>query len=152
MGKREVIDLTEAWWVWVGEQPAVRVASAREARALMQREGRDCEQGNRFNRPDIACPVAELLWNEPLPQNATFHRTVCSPVSLVLRRGQLRKVVSRLAPSKFERTARGWYALEPRVPAWWPRQYLDAVDDPGTLVLRGAAPWIAQLDARWPQP
>jgi hypothetical protein len=151
MSKREVVGLTEAWWVWIGEKPAVRVATENEARELMLRDGRDYEFVNSFNRSDIACPVVEVLWNEPLPEGETFHRTVCSPVLMVLRRGQLRKVVSRLAPSKFANTAKSWFALEPGLPAWWPRQYLAAMTDPETLVLCGSKPLDAQIDERWPQ-
>ncbi|WP_126223475.1 hypothetical protein [Burkholderia ambifaria] len=153
MSKRELSGLTEAWLVWVGETPAVRVATEHEARNLLLREGRDYEFVNGFNRPDMACPVVEILWNESLPDGETFHAWVASPVLTVLRRGQLRKVLARrLPPSKFGSTAKSWYALEPRFPAWWPHQYLSAINDPETLVLRGSKPIEAQIDARWPQP
>ncbi|MEX3555549.1 MAG: hypothetical protein VB131_02605 [Burkholderia gladioli] len=150
MGKREVLGLTEAWWVWVGEAPAVRVATESEARALMLRDGRDYEVPNSRGRSDMACPVAEVRWSDPLPEGQTFHKTVCSPVLMVMRLGQLRKVVRHLAPSKFNSTAKSWYALEPGVPAWWPRQYLSAVNDDETLVHRGSKPLTEQIDARWP--
>lgn len=149
--RRQLIGITEAWWVWLGEQPAVRVATEIEARELMLREGRDYELTNSFNRSDMACPVVELLWDEPLAQGKTCHKTVISPVMMVLRQGQLRKVVRRLTPSRFASTAKSWYELEPRMPAWWPRQYLSAVNDPETLVLRGSKSVEAQIAARWPQ-
>jgi hypothetical protein len=149
--KRLVVGLTECWWVWLGEKPATRVTSEEEARALMLHEGRDYEAVNSFNRPDMATPVVEVLWNEPLPQGNTFHKTVCSPLLMVSRGGELRKVVRRIAPSRFQRTAKSWYALEPELTAWWPRQYLLAINDPETLVLRGSKPLECQIDARWPR-
>jgi len=150
MSKREVVALTEAWRVWLGESPAVRVATEEEARQLMLREGRDYALVNSFNRPDMACPVVEILWNEPLPAGLTWHRFVTSTVLMVLRRGKVRKVVKPLAPSEFASKAESWFSLEPRLPAWWPLQYSSAVQDPETLVLRGTKPLEVQIDSRWP--
>lgn len=147
---RKVIGLTEVWWVWIGEEPAVRVATEVEAKELMLQEGRDYEDANSFKRPDMACPVAEVLWSEPLMDGQSYHKPVCAPVFMVLRRGQLRKVVRRLAPSKFTSMAKSWYAIEPELPAWWPNHYLAAINDPNTLVLRGSKPLEVQIDVRWP--
>ncbi|CAG9260990.1 hypothetical protein BDI4_660046 [Burkholderia diffusa] len=150
MSRRQTISLTEAWWVWVGEAPAVRVATEQEAIDVMLRHARDFEIGNSHGRSDVARPIVELLRSDPLPEGKCFHKVVFSPVRTVLRRGQLRKVVDHLSPSRFASIAKGWYELEPRLPAWLPRQYLAAINDPETLTLRGSKPIEAQIDIRWP--
>lgn len=148
MAKQKVIGLCEAWWVWLAEQPAVRIATEAEAKALMLAEGKDIS--NSHNRWDMASPVAELLWNTPLPDGETFHKTVISPVAMLLHNGKLRKFICPLSPSKLASTSKGWYALEPDLPAWWPHQFHAAFNDPEVLVLRGKKPLKEQLDAKWP--
>ncbi len=48
MGKREVIGMTEAWWVWLGEEPAIRVVTEADATSLMlanENENAPCDAG-----------------------------------------------------------------------------------------------------------
>lgn len=61
MAKRQVIGLNEAWWVWLGEQPAVRVADKDEAMALMLTQGKEFGVANSRGRCDMATAVAEVL-------------------------------------------------------------------------------------------
>jgi len=150
MAKRQVIGLTEAWRVWLGESPAVRVATESEAKALILANGKEYGIANNQGRCDVASPVAELLWNTPLPDGEVFHKTVISPVNMVLHNGHLRKIIASLSPSRLATISRGWYALEPALPAWWPRQYLAAVQDSAVLVLRGGKSLRNQMDAKWP--
>lgn len=151
MGKRQVIGLTEAWWAWIGGNPAIRLETESEARAMMLAQAKEYGITNDHGyRHDVASPVVEVLWNEPLADGKSCHKTVISPVTLVLHNGKLRKVIRPLSPSKLAATSKGWLALEPRLPAWWPQQYHSAINDPETLVVRGKKPLELQLAASWP--
>ena len=151
MGKREVIGMTEAWWVWLGEEPAIRVVTEADATSLMLAQGREYGIANSHNRSDSARPVVELLWTDPLPAHCSHHKTVVSPVSFVLHGGKLRKVIYPLSPSRLASISKDWYAAEPRLPAWWLRQYHAAINDPEALVVRGKKPLVFQLAERWPK-
>jgi hypothetical protein len=150
MAKRQVLGISEAWWVWVGEQPAVRVKDASEAHALLIAEGKDYRLPNSDKRPDFACPVAEILWSDPLPVGQAFHKTVISPVETILLNGNLRRIVGYMSPSRYTRTVRSWFDSGPGLYAWLPAQYDSAIADPEVLVLRGRKSIIDQLLSRWP--
>lgn len=152
MAKREIIGMSEAWWVWLGEQPAIRVATEVDAASLMLAQGSEYGIANSHNRCDMASPVVEVLWNVPLHDGKNHHKTVISPVLYILYKAKLRKVIQHLSPSKLASVSKGWEALEPKFPAWWPRQYHEAINDPEALVIRGKKPLELQLAARWPQP
>lgn len=150
MAKRQAVALREVWWVWIGEEPAVSVASEEAARQLLLSSGRDYSLGNSMGRSDMACAVAEIIWNEPLPDGQDYHKVVVSPSHLILHAGCVRRMIQRLTPSKLASVTNGWPA-KPGVPAWWPEQYNAALNDPNTLVLRGRRSAITQLAERWPQ-
>ena len=150
MGKCELIGMREAWWVWLGEQPAVRLDTEADASTLMLENGREYGIMNNYNRCDQASPVVELIWNSVLPAGQSHHKTVCSPAVYVLHDGELRKMIRPLTPSKLEAATKGWKALEPKFPAWWAQQYHDSINDPDTLIVRGSKPLVIQLAARWP--
>ena len=151
MAKCKVIGLNEAWWIWIDGQSAVRVASEQAAGDLLRTAPENLTTDDAGKRLNVANPVAELLWNKPLLPGQTFHKTVISPVSMVLHQGQCRKIVRHLSPSEFSRIAKGWLGLEPELPAWWPKQYSEACENPDVLVMRGKKSLCDQINARWPQ-
>lgn len=152
MMKRKSMKFTEAWWVWVGDEPAVRVGSELEAMKLLLEEGKEYGIGNSFNRCDMASPILEVLWNKHLPEGATYHNAILAPFFVILHRGVPRKVIKPLTPSRLAQISRSWYALVPELPAWWPKQYDAAINDNAALKVRGKKkPLEDQLDARWPE-
>ncbi|GGM25450.1 hypothetical protein ACFQDN_21895 [Pseudomonas asuensis] len=152
MRKRKVVSITEAWCVWTGEKSAVRLVTKSEALELLNHQGQDCAVTNSYFRFDMACPVAQILWNEPLEEGKTHHKIVTSPQLTVLRKGQLRTIIHPLPPSKFKSISKAWYDVESQHIGWWPEQYITGINDPDTLVLRGSKPLTDQIDARWPIP
>jgi len=147
--KRQIVALREVWWVWLGEDTAITVDSEGAARQLLLSKGRDYSLSNSTGRPDIACAVAEIVWNAPLPEGKTYHKVVLSPAALVVHQGYVRRIVRRLTPSRLAAVTKNWVE-RPGVPAWWPEQYHSAVNDPNALVLRGRREVAEQLAERWP--
>ncbi|WP_454727832.1 MULTISPECIES: hypothetical protein [Cupriavidus] len=135
MAKRQVVSGNEAWWVWLGEAPAVRVASAEEAMTMLKRDGRDCTVRNLTGRADSVCAVLEILWNEPFRDDEEaaqgYHRVVWSPWVHVLWQGAVRGYVCRQWGED----------------GWWPAQYDKASADPNTVVLRGKRTLVETLSA-----
>ncbi len=149
MTKRKTVGLTEAWWVWLGDASAIRVATQDEAIALLERDGKNCDVGNQHGRVDCACAVAQIVWNEPFhdaSQEANgYHKVVMSPVLYVLWRGKVRKLLAaRMTPSKLAARRRSWEVDASGNRAWWPKQYDEAVNDPETVIPRGKRS-LAQL-------
>lgn len=150
MGKREIVGMKEAWWVWMGDEPAIRVETEAEARSLMLNHGREYGIRNSNNRCDMASPVVEVAWNDALPVGETCHKTVISPVVYVIHNGKLRKTIQPISPSELARITKEWSKQDHGLPAWLPRQYLAAMSDPETLIQRGKQPLEVQLNQRWP--
>lgn len=148
MAKREVIGLHEAWQVWL-DGCVTRVETEAEAKALLLANGKEYGNPGQSGSNDYACSRIEILWNTPLPFGQSFHKYVLSPVTMVVHHGQLRNYIQALSPSEFARSAKAWLALEPKLPAWWPRQYQAGLEDPEVLVLRGKQSIKVQLDTRW---
>ena len=145
----KVIGLTEAWWVWLGEEPAIRVASEEAAVNALIASGREYGIENSYGRSDMACPVAEILWDKPLPEGKRFHKTVFSPLTMVLHKGVVRKCIGRISPSKLAKLSKGWDQLEPKFPSWFPRQYNEALNNPDVFVLQGVRPFLDQLNEKY---
>lgn len=80
---KQVVGMNEAWWVWLGEQPAIRVETAAEAASLMLAQAKEYGIANSRGRYDMAAPVVELLWDVPLPEDKDFHKTVISVIPTV---------------------------------------------------------------------
>lgn len=148
--KKKTIAIKEAWWVWLGEESAIRVENESEARSLLLQSGKEYDICNSYNRSDCASPVAELLWNTPLGEGESFHKTVISPLVIVLHNKELRKVVYNIPPSKQASLFKGWYELEPELPAWIPNQYNAAINDVDCLIVKSKKPLIEQLRNKWP--
>lgn len=144
MAKRKTIGLIEAWWVWIGEKKAVRVDTKEQALSLLQ-QGQEYVYTNTNGCSDSASPVVEVIWNDPLPPGKTYHKTVISPVKYVLHNKQIVKVLRTMPPSKSVSLFKSWYKLEPELPAWYPNQYNDALNDPQTLVIKGNKSLLQEL-------
>lgn len=149
MSKRKVINLNEAWWVWIGEDPAIRVETQKEAMDLLQSKGKDYTIRNSYGRSDFASPVVELLWNTPVPEGQSFHKTVISPVMFVKYNNDIRKMIEYIPPSKSTSLFKSWYELEPELPAWIPNQYNEAVNDSNCLIIKGKKSIVDQLNNKF---
>lgn len=146
MAKRKVIGLQEAWWIWLGEDPAIRVESEEEVKNLILNKGKDYNIKNSHGRYDMACPVAEIVWSDPLPEGKKFHKTVISPLILVLHNNKIKKMIEHLSPSKLASVSKSWYNLEPQIPAWIPNQYNNAYNNKEVLVIKGKKSILEQLN------
>lgn len=151
---RKVIAQRECWWVWLGEEPAVRVDTEEEAVFLMCSQGHDYGIPNKHGRRDCACSVLEVIWDEPLPEDKDYHTSVISPIYMVLRKGHLRKFIHPKPPSKLRPIVKSWSSpVSNGFPAWWPDQYFSAINDPRVLKVRGKKVRIEdQLDKLWEKP
>jgi hypothetical protein len=148
MAKFKVISLRETWWVWLNNKTREEVGSKQAAIEKLLKEG--CKLGDISKRHDHARAIVEILWDMPLEEGESYHKAVLSPARLVLHGGNVRCIIDKLTPSRLASMSKSWLALEPDFPAWWPKQYHAAINDPKTLILRGKKPVIDQLKARWP--
>jgi DNA-binding GntR family transcriptional regulator len=96
--------------VWLGNREAVRVATEEEAAKLLCNHGAEYT-GLEESHRSLANAVREVLWNDPLPEGQTFHRTVFDPVMMVLYKGQARKILPRMTPWRLKRTNQDWADL-----------------------------------------
>lgn len=138
MGRREIIDSRDAWWVWVGGNDAVRVKTEEAAAKLL------CEHGGEFtgeqeSHCDLANAVREVLWNEPLPEGESFHKTVFDPLMMIVHKGKARKILPRMTASRLK-----------RMPPDWADLYRAADSDGEVLSIKPKIPLIEQLEGRRP--
>lgn len=150
MGKREVVSFNEAWWVWIGDDGAVDVENEEQARDMLLKSGQEYKDYDLVNgRPDFACPVVEIRWNDKLPAGETYHKTVVSPLTMVLHKGKIRKMIAHISPSKLAFIGKSWYALEPKFPAWLPNQYMQGYNNPEVCILKGKKSVVEQLNDKF---
>jgi hypothetical protein len=138
LAKREIISIQSAWWVWLVEGKAIRVATEEEAAKLLRDHGAEYT-GLKESHRELANAVREVLWNEPLPEGQTFHKTIFDPLKMLLYKGQARKILPRMSPSRLK-----------RVPPEWADLYRAADADSDVLSIKSGIPLVKQLEARWP--
>lgn len=138
MSKRTIRWTREAYFLWLGGQPAVRLATREEAIEPLLEKGRPLGE----DHLDRVAKILEVCWSDPLPPDADHHKFIIGPVHTVLHRGLLRSLAPRMTPSALKR-------LGPSA-SWWRNEHLAAQADSEVLLWRPGSPWFTQMDARWP--
>lgn len=138
MARREIISIQSAWWVWLGRSDGIRVSTEEDAAKLLREQGAEYTGLDASHR-DLANAVREVLWNDPLPEGQTFHKTIFDPLMMVLYKGRARKILPRMSPSRLK-----------RVPPDWADLYRAADSDDDVLSIKSGIPLVLQLEARWP--
>jgi len=122
MNKERIHCLSQDWYVWLGELPAVQAYSEQAAFKMLELYGREHTEVNVFGRADHACLMAELLIDTP---GRVFHQKQYSPVLVIKRDGVARKCLQRLSEG----------ALAVMDDGWVKQQYQIALTDPDVLML-----------------
>ena len=138
MAKRKVVSTTLVWWVWLNQEPAIEVATEAEAARLIRERGREYTGEDDLHH-DVACPVQNIVWDEPLPAGREFHRILIEPTTMLNYRGQARKILPRITPSRLKRMPASWVAL-----------YEASASDSTVMPVQPRIKLIEQLAARWP--
>lgn len=138
MAKRKVVSTTVVWWVWLDQAPAIEVVTEAEAARLISERGREFT-GEDTLHFDVASPVQKIIWNEPLLTRQSFHRVLTEPTTMINYRGQARKILPRVTPSRLN-----------RMPAFWVELYEASANDSTVMPVMPRVKLIEQLAARWP--
>lgn len=145
MGKN-IVEMREAYWVWLGENSAIRVASEDAVLSMYLECGQEFNVANSFGRCDQACKVLEIVWDEPLLEGKTCHKTIFSPVDIIKFNGEIRKVIRYQYPSRLVGLRKSWAKHGEN---WWPNEYDQAIVNPDVCVLRGRKSEIEQLAVKF---
>lgn len=138
MAKRKIVSSTVVWWVWLNQAPAIEVATEAEAARLINERGREFT-GEDTPHFDVASAVQKIVWDEPLPNGQEFHRVLTEPTTMINYRGQARKILPRITPSRLK-----------RMPASWIELYEASANDSTVMPVLPRIKLIEQLAARWP--
>jgi hypothetical protein len=138
MAKREILEVRSAWRVWVGDKMSVVIDTEEQAAKFLSEHGEEYT-GKKDSPPDVANSIRLVLWSDPLPEGETYHKAIPDAVMMILYKGQARKILPRMTPSRLK-----------RMPPDWADLYRAADADDDVLSIKPKIPLIKQLEARWP--